>query len=45
MKTLQAIKESIADNTAESAMQANHEERGMQNANWVFDTFAGVIDE
>ena len=42
---LQAIKESIANNTEESAMQANHEGRGMQNANWTFDSIAGVIDE
>ena len=42
---LQAIKESIANNTKESAMQASHEGRGMQNANWTFVTIAGVIEE
>lgn len=42
---VKAIKNSIADNTEESALQANYEGLGMQNANWTFDTISGIISE
>ena len=42
---IQAIKDSIANNTETLALRANSEGRGMQNANWNFDRVGDLIKE